>query len=141
MEVRRGVEDHVAFQHGISNETTAEALLRLFRVFLDEKHLMSTHREQALEILLAQEFKSMIPSKLPHDVRVAHKTGEISTHCHDAGIVFVPDRLPYVVAILTESAPANTKRQKAVGEIAAMVHRYLTSVPRDEHPERHDHSE
>jgi beta-lactamase class A len=127
IEVRRGVEDHVAFQHGVNNEATADGLLRLFRLFVDEKHLPSTHREQGLEILLAQEFNSMIPARLPADVRVAHKTGEISTHCHDAGIVFGPNRQPYVVAILTESTSSNSQRQKAVAEISGAVFRYLHS--------------
>jgi len=135
LDVRGGVEDHIAFQNGVSNETTADALLLLFRLFLDERHLLSSHREQALEILLAQEFKSMIPARLPENVRVAHKTGEISTHCHDAGIVFAPDRQPYVVAILTETAPSNTRRQKAVAEISALVFRYFVSGHREDKPE------
>jgi beta-lactamase class A len=130
------VEDHLAFQHGVSNETTADGLLLLFRLFLDDTHLTSVHREQALEILLAQEFKSMIPSRLPPGVRVAHKTGEISTHCHDAGIVFPPDRQPYVLAVLTESAPSNTRRQKAVAEISSVIFRYLVGGHREDKPER-----
>lgn len=132
LEVRRGVEDHVAFQQGINNETTAEGLLHLFRVFLDEKQLPEEHRQRALEILFAQEFNSMIPARLPEGVRVAHKTGEISTHCHDAGIVYPPDRQPYVVAILTESAPSNTKRQKAVAEISGAIYRYLVGGHKEE---------
>ena len=54
-----------------------------------------------LDILHAQEFRSGIPAGLPDDARVAHKTGEISTVAHDAGIVYLTDREPYVVVILT----------------------------------------
>ena len=43
-----------------------------------------------------QEFNAMIPARLPPEAKVAHKTGEISTVCHDAGIVFLPGRQPYV---------------------------------------------
>ena len=132
LEIRRGVEDHIAFQQGISNETTAEGLVRLFRLFLDERQLPEELRAKAMEILLAQEFNSMIPSRLPEGVRVAHKTGEISTHCHDSGIVLVPDRQPYVLAILTESAPSNSRRTKAVAEMAGVVHRYLGGYHRED---------
>jgi beta-lactamase class A len=84
-----------------------------------------------LRILLAQEFKSMIPAKLPKESRVAHKTGEISTHCHDAGIIYLPGRKPYVLAILTEHGPEAVKRNRAVAEISAAVFRFIAGA----HPE------
>ena len=78
-------------------------------------------RGQMLEILHAQEFNSMIPEGLPKDARVAHKTGEISTVCHDAGIVFLPGRKPYVVAILTEMSASVETRSGPVAEISRAV--------------------
>jgi beta-lactamase class A len=128
LEVRRGVEDIVAHQAGVNNETTADGLLRLFRVFLDEQTLSEESRRKGIEILTAQEFNSMIPARLPDGVRVAHKTGEISTHCHDAGIVFPPDRAPYLVAILTETTPETVKRTKAVADISHAIYRYTAAV-------------
>lgn len=132
LHVRRGVEDAAAFQAGINNETTAEGLVRLFRLFAEEEHLTREHREQALEIFFAQEFNTMIPAKLPDGVKVAHKTGEISTHAHDAGIVFPPDRKPYVVAVLTETSPATERRNRVIADISAAVYRYLHGGQRDE---------
>ena len=82
---------------------------------------MSSTRHQLLDILLAQEFNRMIPARLPSARQVAHKTGEISTHCHDAGIVFLPDRKPYVVAILSEGPPNLDQRQSAIAEISEVV--------------------
>ena len=38
----------------------------------------------------------------PQAARVAHKTGNISTVHHDAGIVYLEDRKPYVLVILTQ---------------------------------------
>jgi len=126
VEVRRGVEDLAAHDLGINNEATAKGLLRLFRLFLDtEGALSENHRQQALEILFAQEFGSMLPARLPDGVRVAHKTGEISTHCHDAGIVFPTNRRPYVIAIMTGTLPETENRAKAVAEISAAVFHHL----------------
>ena len=64
------------------------------------------------DILFEQQFDSGIPGGLPDDAEIAHKTGEISTVAHDAGLVFLPDRAPYAVAILTEWEPGGGVRAK-----------------------------
>ena len=125
IEIKRGVEDQRAHEAGLNNEVTAEGLIRLHRLFLEDHLLTAESREEGLRIMLGQEFRSMIPAKLPKDTRVAHKTGEISTHCHDSGIVYPQDRKPYVIAILTEHGPETVKRNRAVAEISAAVFRYL----------------
>lgn len=132
IEIRRGVEDQIAFEQGISNETTADGLLHLFRALEERRVLEGIYADQALEILLAQEFNSMIPARLPSGVKVAHKTGEISSFCHDAGIIYRPDRKPYVLAILTETGPQTERRNRAVADLAHAVHRYLNGTHREE---------
>lgn len=127
VEVRRGVEDIAAHEAGINNEATADGLRRLFRCFLPEGGLAESPRALALEMLFAQEFNRMIPARLPKGVRVAHKTGEISTHAHDAGLVFPPDRAPYAVAILTEFSPEADRPQRAVADISAAIYEHLVS--------------
>ena len=121
IEIARGVEDTRAFEQGISNRVTARGLVRLFQLLCEGDFVREETRAQMLEILHAQEFNSMIPEGLPKDARVAHKTGEISTVCHDAGIVFLPGRKPYVVAILTEMAPSVETRSAPVAEISRAV--------------------
>ena len=79
-----------------------------------------------LEILHAQEFRHGIPAGLPEDARVAHKTGEISQAAHDAGIVYLPDREPYVIVILTEWEPDASGRQEAIAEISRAVYQHVT---------------
>jgi len=128
IEVRRGVEDTAAFEQGINNEVTAEGLARCFRLLCQEGAFRAETREQMIEVLCAQEFNGMIPAPLPRAARVAHKTGEISTVCHDAGIVFLPKRKPYVVSILTEWPVQIEKRQGCVGEISRAVYEHLTGL-------------
>jgi beta-lactamase class A len=123
--VRRGVEDIVAHEQGINNEASAEGLVALFLAFLREDLLSSALQQEAIQILLEQEFGNMIPARLPRGVKVAHKTGEISTHAHDAGLVMVDGAPPYAVAILTESEPGSERRQTAVAEISELVFRHL----------------
>lgn len=125
--VVRGVEDELAFEKGISNEVTADGLVRLFRLLYQSDFFGEAMRKQILEVLFAQEFNSMIPANLPAETEVAHKTGEISTVCHDAGIVFMPDRQPYVIAILTEADGVVGSRKKAVARMSEAIYEFLTS--------------
>jgi beta-lactamase class A len=127
IELRRGVEDTEAFEQGINNEVTADGLARCFRLLCQEGFVRAETREQMIEVLRAQEFNGMIPAHLPREARVAHKTGEISTVCHDAGIVFLPRRNPYVVAILTEWPAHVEKRQGCVAEISRAVYEHVTA--------------
>lgn len=126
IEMRRGVEDTGAFEKGINNAVTAEGLVRCFRLLCQEGFVRAETREQMIEVLSAQEFNGMIPASLPKEARVAHKTGEISTVCHDAGIVFLPKRKPYVVAILTEWPAQIERRQGCVAEISRAVYECVT---------------
>ena len=125
VDIKRGVEDSLAHESDINNQATAEGLVRLHRLFAEEHFLAREFREEGLRILFAQEFNSMLPARLPKGTRVAHKTGEISTHCHDVGLVYLPDRKPYVVAILTEHGPEAIKRNRAVAEISAAICRFI----------------
>ena len=80
---------------------------------------------EMLDILHAQEFRNGIPARLPPAVRVAHKTGDISTVAHDAGVVYPPGRKPYVIAILTEWAPDATRRSAAIAAASRAVYELL----------------
>ena len=123
--LRRGVEDEDAYDEGINNETTADGLVELFAVFRGD-FLSQKSREHAIHILLNQRFTSMIPAGLPAHATVAHKTGEISTVCHDAGIVYLPEREPYIVAILTEVDPDASSRRDTVAKISEAVYKAVT---------------
>ena len=104
VELRRGVEDHGAHERGINNEATADGLLSLLSAIRGD-FLTPESKQEVIRILLEQRFNSMIPAGLPAHATVAHKTGEISTACHDIGIVYLPEREPYIAAILTEFDP------------------------------------
>jgi beta-lactamase class A len=123
----RGVEDHLAFGRGINNEMTTAGARQLLSVIHKDKFLRTETCGRMREFLLAQEFNSMIPARLPETVKVAHKTGEISTHSHDAGLVFPCGREPYIVAIFTESGPDVVQRASAVAEISAEIFAELTA--------------
>ena len=125
--VRRGVEDQAAFDAGINNEVTAHGLLRILRLIAEEKAYSPESSREMMAILLDQRFKSGIPAGLPQAARVAHKTGNILTVHHDAGIVFLEGRRPYVLVVLTRFA-----REKggspAVSEVSRDIYEHLSGM-------------
>ena len=115
--VLRGVEDQRAFEAGLNNEVTAHGLLKLLRLIADGKAYTKEVCDEMLEIMLEQQYRSGIPAGLPKAARVAHKTGNISTVHHDAGIVYLEDRKPYVLVILTQFEPEQG-RGTAVADVS-----------------------
>ncbi len=124
LELRRGVEDHDAHERGINNEATADGLLCLLSAIRGD-FLTNESKQQVIQILLEQRFNSMIPAGLPPHAVVAHKTGEISTACHDIGIVYLPERQPYIAAILTEFDPDQEGRRETVAAISEAIYGFL----------------
>ncbi len=124
VELRRGVEDHGAHERGINNEGTADGLLSLLSAIRGD-FLAPESKREVIRILLEQRFNSMIPAGLPAHATVAHKTGEITTACHDIGIVYLPEREPYIVAILTECDPDKEGRREIVAAISETIYRSL----------------
>jgi len=125
IDLRRGVEDERAFERGINNRVTADGLVQLMRLIAEERAFSPELSRDMLNILHAQEFRNGIPARLPSAVRVAHKTGEISTIAHDAGVVYPPNRKPYVIAVLTEWAPDATGRKPTIADASAAVYEAL----------------
>ena len=124
VELRRGVEDHGAHERGINNEATPDGLLSLLSAIRGD-FLTSESKREVIRILLEQRFNSMIPAGLPAHATVAHKTGEISTASHDIGIVYLPEREPYIAAILTEFDPDTDGRRETVAAISGTIYRSL----------------
>ena len=127
IELHRGVEDEAAFAADINNRVTANGLVRILRA-IEENCLSRESSRQMLDILHEQEFRGGIPAGLPDTARVANKTGEISTMAHDAGLVYLPERQPYAVAILTEWDPSATAgRRDALAALSRAVYQHLVS--------------
>ncbi|HET9983486.1 MAG TPA: serine hydrolase [Longimicrobiales bacterium] len=130
--LERGVEDERAFERGINNRVTAKGLLEVLRVLQERRAFSAELSEQMLEILHGQEFNAGIPAGLPDGARVAHKTGEISTIAHDAGLVYLEGREPYAVVILTEwPAEVTGARHETIARISRAIFEHLCGEGED----------
>ena len=131
VDLARGVEDDKAFDANFNNRVTANGLVALFRVIHERSGVLQESAREMLDILFQQEFRSGIPAGIPADVRsasrIANKTGEISAAAHDAGIVFLPGREPYVLAVLTEPEPNSDRRMERIARVSSVVYEWLMS--------------
>jgi beta-lactamase class A len=72
-------------------------------------------------IMLKQQFDGRIPRRLPPDVKVANKTGTISTACHDAGIIYAPSG-PIALTVLTRDVPELADAEEVIRRVAKAVY-------------------
>ncbi|KAA9356566.1 serine hydrolase [Larkinella humicola] len=125
LQVRRGVEDTKAFQKGLNNTTTAYDLMVLFEKIATGKAVSPEASQDMIRILLDQRFNSVIPAKLPKTVRVAHKTGSITSVRHDSGIVFLPDGRKYVLVLLSKEIKNDTAVVESLATVSGMIYQYF----------------
>jgi len=126
IDVRRGVEDERAFQAGLNNQVTADGIVALLRAIRDGRGFSAGSSAAMIDMMMGQELTGGIAPGLPDAIRavarVAHKTGDISTVTHDAGLVFLPGRPPYIVAILVACACEASARADALTAISGVVY-------------------
>jgi beta-lactamase class A len=124
-QVLRGVEDSKAFEAGKNNTATAYDLMLLLRSIAENKFTNKRACEKMVEILSAQRFNDGIPAGLPAAARVAHKTGDITGHNHDAAIVYLPGRKPYVLVVLTKGIAEHKRSSRLIADISRAVYQKL----------------
>jgi beta-lactamase class A len=126
------VEDEKAYAAGINNMVTADGLLGMFRLLQEGRAFPADDAQRMLEILFKQEYNSGIPAGLPDEARagarVAHKTGNISTVSHDAGLVFLDRRKPYSLCVLTSWEAGTTGPPDAIARVSRAVYEQLAEA-------------
>lgn len=122
MQVRRGVEDGKAFAAGLNNVTTADDLATLMVALANDTAASPASCAEMRAILAAQEFNDLIPAGLPTGTRVAHKTGQITAHQHDAAIIYPIGGSPYVLVVLTKGWADAKESAAVIADVARQLH-------------------
>ena len=128
IQVLRGVEDEKAYERGLNNTTTARDLAIIMEAIQENRAAAPASCEAMRQILLHQEFNEEIPAGLPPGTQVAHKTGQITGHLHDAAIVYPRGGDPYVLIILTRGIPDESVARSLMSDISRMVYEHVMSV-------------
>lgn len=127
IQVLRGVEDAKAFEKGFNNVTTANDLMVIYEKMAKGEIVDSSSSQAMIKILLNQHFNEIIPALLPKEVKVAHKTGNISHVQHDSGIVFLPDGRKYVLVLLSKNLQKEDQAIKAMAAVSEMIYKYVNN--------------
>ena len=125
IQVLRGVEDIKAYEKGMNNTTTAFDLLAIFEKIGQGNAVNQEASDAMIEVLLDQKFNEGIPALLPEGVKVAHKTGWISTASHDSALLLLPDGRKYVLIVLTKDWDDSETATQMITEISKLVFRLL----------------
>lgn len=127
IQVLRGVEDSKAFAKGFNNVTTAYDLMVIYEKMAKGEIVDSASSQAMIKILLNQQFNEIIPARLPKEVQVAHKTGNISHVQHDSGIVFLPNGRKYVLVLLSKNLQKEDQAIKAMADVSEMIYKYVNN--------------
>ncbi len=114
----RGMDDTRAYHLKINNRASAGGLKRLLQCLAAGEVVSKQASREMIGILLRQHYNEGIPAGLPQGIPVAHKTGWIEGIYHDAAIVYPPDRLPYVLVVMTQGYEDHGEAHREVASIS-----------------------
>ena len=125
IKIMRGVEDLKAFDKGINNTTTAYDLMIIFEKIINGEAASQNSCNEMMDILFHQKLNSIIPSKLPIDVKAAHKTGSINGVVHDSGIILLPNGEKYILIFLSKNLKNNQEGIEIGSNISKLIYDYV----------------
>lgn len=128
--LRRFMMDTVARRQGVENTTSAFDQASCLQTLAGQHLLTHELRDFAVATLSQQQFNDDLPSLLPDEVVLAHKTGGLPDVRHDVGIVTGTDDRRAVVAVLISGLRDPVARREAgaiIGTIGAATWRVLTT--------------
>jgi beta-lactamase class A len=102
--------------------TASDAALFLEKMYKGELVSKEASAEM-LALLKRQKLNTRIPQLLPKEVEVAHKTGELDTVRHDAGIIFAKDNT-YILVVLSDQKDVKTA-DNHIARISKNVYDYF----------------
>ena len=83
--------------------TTARDMALLMAAVAEGAQVTEESRREMLAMLLQETIRGGIPSGVPPNVAVAHKTGNFTNATHDVALVWGPAG-PYIIAVLSDGA-------------------------------------
>ena len=104
--------------------TTASDMALLMVAVAAGAEVTAESRSEMLALLLQESIRGGIPSGVPENVAVAHKTGNFTNATHDVALVWGPAG-PYVIAVLSDRA----WESQPIVAVSKAVWDYFTANP------------
>jgi len=118
--LRRRMMDAEAAGLGLENTTTALDQARLLDALAEGALLAEPLQTFAIRTLAGQQFNDALPSLLPENAHVFHKTGELPGVRHDVGIITAASGRRAVVSVLVTGLDGALATACA-GDVSALV--------------------
>lgn len=100
----RKMLDSAAAKAGHDNYTSPRDMGIVLEKIYNKECIDPVSDQKMLDILSRQQWNERIPANLPHDLKIAHKTGELGGALHDVGIVFGRQH-DYIICMMTKDVP------------------------------------
>lgn len=108
-----------------SPETTAADTTLFWEKLYGGKIVDATSSASMMEILKRQQLNYILPKYLPKGTAVAHKTGEIGSLQHNAGIIFSPQG-DYVIVLMSDTKfKAQSEIREKLAKLSKGIYDYF----------------
>lgn len=115
-QLNRVMMDIEAVKQGRENYINVLEINALLRMIYDKRVATPTLCDEMISMLKNCEDKTTIPSQLPQELEIAHKTGTLAYVRGDAALVFTPQ--PFVLSIFVEGFDKEATAEKIIGDLA-----------------------
>lgn len=109
---------------GDDSSTNAEDMAVFLKALYKGEIVSKTVSEKLSEYLSLSKINDRIPALLPPEIKVVHKTGELSRLRHDVGIVYL-DNSPYIIILLSKELKDEDEGVKRMAQISKDVYEYF----------------
>jgi beta-lactamase class A len=110
------------------NMTTPLDMLREMELIATSKMVDAASSADMLDIMLDQQINDRLPVDLPDEARIAHKTGDLDSLLHDAGIIYGPSG-PFVIVAMSSNLDTLDEAYSNMPVLARRVYDYFNSQP------------
>jgi len=121
----RGVEDQKAYDAGIINTTTAADMIKILEYIYIGMLQKNTYITHLYNLLLKQEHNSIIPVRLPGNLLIAHKTGNLTKSLHDAAIITSSNGIRYLLVMLSKNIDNKEITIAVFSKISELIYDFL----------------
>ncbi|HET6314350.1 MAG TPA: serine hydrolase [Chloroflexia bacterium] len=108
--------------------TTPNDVLKLLEMLATSQMVDAQSSSEMVDLMLGQQINNLLPSGLPDDTPMAHKTGALEDLLHDAGIVYGASG-PYILVAMSSELPDYGIAWDAMPALSEQVDAYFNARP------------
>ena len=126
--LRRKMMDLKAAAEGRENVSSPHEMMTLLEALYRGQVLNKEMTEDFFKVLSTHK-DSWIPRKLPDDLKIANKPGELEGVRNDSGVIFV-DKRPYILCVMTTYLRREREGEEAISDISLAAWRMFDRIAR-----------